>query len=89
MSVTQVSRRSIWSYWWISQFRLAMHQDLSRILGESVTFGEAVNRFIAIGTGELVAVAEDFSLERERGCGGRSRSGACAKHRSSCAAVII
>ena len=29
-----------------SQFRLAMHQDLSRILGESSTFSEAVNRFI-------------------------------------------
>lgn len=29
-----------------SQFRLAMHQDLSRILGEDSTFSEAVNRFI-------------------------------------------
>jgi diguanylate cyclase (GGDEF)-like protein/PAS domain S-box-containing protein len=29
-----------------SQFRLAMHQDLSRILGESGSFSEAVNRFI-------------------------------------------
>ncbi len=29
-----------------TQFRLEMHQDLSRILGESGSFGEAVNRFI-------------------------------------------
>ena len=46
-----------------SQFRLAMHQDLSRILGESVTFGEAVNRFIhpvpleSVGIGVLLGAA--------------------------------